>query len=125
MFRLIQCAFAENPTHRDPASSLAVRKQVDLLAILEVVPHSLVAPDELHISTLAFAGVEEDPVVSPAVGIAVSFALLAGEDEDEILVGGRGDATLGLAAMLVVEVTTTIELALDEHGFGERVCAGW
>ncbi len=109
----------------DPASSLAVRKKAKFLAIPKVITHCLVAPDELHVSTLTFSGVEEDPVVCPAVGIAVLFALLAGKDEDEVLVGGRADATLGLAAMLVVEVTTTIELTLDEHGFGERVCSGW
>jgi hypothetical protein len=67
-----------------------------------VVTNGLIAADELHISTLTFAGVDEDPVVSPAVGIAVLFALVAGEDKDEILVGGRADATLGLAAMVVV-----------------------
>ncbi len=90
-----------------------------------MITHCLVAPDELHISTLTLSGVEEDPVVSPAVGISVLFALVAGEDEDEILVGRRADATLRLAAVLVVEVTTTIELTLDEHGIGGRVCKGW
>lgn len=109
----------------DPASSSTIGEKVDLFAILEVVTNGLVASDELHISMLTFPGVEKDPVVSPAVGIAVLFTLFAGEDEDEILVSGRADATLRLAAMLVVEVTTTIELALDEHGGWGKGMSGW
>ncbi len=113
------------PDIPDPASSSTIGEKIDLLAIFEVATNCLVAPDELHVSTLTFSGVEEDPVVGPTVGIAILFALFAGKDEDEILVGRRADATLGLAAVLVVEVATTIELALDEHGIGERVCLGW
>ena len=107
----------------DPASSLAVREKVDFLAIFEVITNCLVAADELHVSVLTFSGVEENPVVSPAVGIAVLFALVAGENEDEILVGGRADATLRLAAVLVVEVAAATTVPPNDRATAGRAPA--
>ena len=75
-----------------------------------------VAPDELHVSFLAFSGIEEDAVVIPPILVTVLLPALPGEQENEGPVPGRLDAPVPLTPKGFMDFRATVVDPADlEH----------
>ncbi len=84
-------------------ASLHVLKEVKLAPAGRVITHGAIAADKLHVANLALAEVAEGAVFLPAVVVAIGGAALAGDEQNQRVVAGRGDPALLLAAILLVD----------------------
>jgi hypothetical protein len=87
--------------HRPGKTPLAVSYRLEYkknLSILGVIPNCSVPPYPLHISFLAFAGVMEKAIVTPAILIPELLPAWAAEDDDVRFLGRSRYPTLLLSS---------------------------
>jgi hypothetical protein len=80
-------------------------KEQEVSALLKMVADALVAANELHIASLALAGVGEQPVVAPTImAVAVLGSSFAGEEKDVRATRRAANPALLLASIALVEI---------------------
>jgi hypothetical protein len=60
-------------------------KEVEVFSIVNMVPYGGIPPDKRHIALLSFARIEEESIRRPAIRIAMLFATLSREQQDELV----------------------------------------
>jgi hypothetical protein len=95
-------------------------KKKQALTVNGVVRYCFVAGANGHVADLAFAKVFKHTIRTPSVSIAVFKAFLAGNDNDQSMLGRRDDAALLLAPIRCVNVfapiVNTAALKAPTHG---------
>jgi hypothetical protein len=83
-------------------TSCGLLKKMERFAIRTVITDSSIPPDPLHVTFLTLSGVPEGSIWLHAVMVAVLFASVTGEQENERFCLRCADATLTLPTELVV-----------------------
>jgi hypothetical protein len=60
-----------------------LRKKMQIFSIGNMIAYGGIASNKRHIPLLSFAGIEEEPIRRPAIGIAVLFTTLPRKQQDE------------------------------------------
>jgi hypothetical protein len=97
------------------SASAYVLKKVEILSFVGVFKDCEIPSRKRHVSDLAFSRVKKNAILSPSVTITVLFTLLASEEENEGLFSRGTNSTLGLSAVLALQVTPDISLPCNEH----------